>query len=152
MKETITEYLACAHVGRKIQIVEVDKYSGKGSGPGYSLLQCRPFLEVPFIFFASDTLVLEEIPPPTNNWLGVAPVVNTKDYCSAVISNGLITRLDDKIESVNRSAFIGLAGVKDYEIFFKKQVLDQLKEFNKIDNVKNILEEYNEIIKEKATI
>lgn len=40
----------------------------------------------------------------------------------------------------------------DYEIFFKKQVLDQLKEFNKIDNVKNILEEYNEIIKEKATI
>jgi len=26
----------------------------------------------------------------------------------------LITRLDDKIESVNRSAFNGLAGVKDY--------------------------------------
>jgi len=118
LKETITEYLACAHVGRKIQIVEVDKYTGTGSGPGFSLLQCRPFLEAPFIFFASDTLVLEDIPPPTTNWLGVAPVLNTKDYCSAAISNGLITRLDDKIESVNRSAFIGLAGVKDYEIFF----------------------------------
>ena len=32
----------------------------------------------------------------------------------------------------------------DYETFFKKQVLDQLKEFNKIDSVKNILEEYKE--------
>ena len=40
----------------------------------------------------------------------------------------------------------------DYNIFFKKQVLDQLKEFNKIESVKNILEEYNEIIKEKLTI
>jgi hypothetical protein len=33
----------------------------------------------------------------------------------------------------------------DYDIFFKKQVLDQLKEFNKIESVKNILEEYKEI-------
>jgi DNA polymerase elongation subunit (family B) len=32
----------------------------------------------------------------------------------------------------------------DYDTFFKKQVLDQLKEFNKIDSVKNILEEYKE--------
>ena len=40
----------------------------------------------------------------------------------------------------------------DYETFFKKQVLDQLKEFNKIESVKNILEEYKEIIKEKQTI
>ena len=37
----------------------------------------------------------------------------------------------------------------DYDTFFKKQVLDQLKEFNKIESVKNILEEYKEIIKEK---
>jgi hypothetical protein len=38
----------------------------------------------------------------------------------------------------------------DYETFFKKQVLDQLKEFNKIESVKNILDEYKEIIKEKV--
>jgi hypothetical protein len=40
----------------------------------------------------------------------------------------------------------------DYDTFFAKQVLDQLKEFNKIESVKNILEDYKEIIKEKATI
>ena len=33
----------------------------------------------------------------------------------------------------------------DYDTFFKKQVLDQLDEFNKIDSVKNILEEYKEL-------
>ncbi|MAG27018.1 hypothetical protein CMI47_15880 [Candidatus Pacearchaeota archaeon] len=40
----------------------------------------------------------------------------------------------------------------DYETFFEKQVLDQLEEFDKIDSVKDILEEYSEIIKEKEII
>jgi len=30
----------------------------------------------------------------------------------------------------------------DYETFFKKQVLDQLDEFDKIDEVKNLVETY----------
>ena len=30
----------------------------------------------------------------------------------------------------------------DYETFFKKQVLDQLDEFDKIDDVKNLVESY----------
>ena len=37
----------------------------------------------------------------------------------------------------------------DYDKFFEKQVIDQLKEFKYIDVVKTILEEYKEIIKEK---
>ena len=39
MKEKVSQYLTCAHQDRKIKIVEIDKISGTGSGPGYSLLK-----------------------------------------------------------------------------------------------------------------
>jgi len=119
LKEIVIEYLECAHKNRKITYVDVDKYMGKGSGPGYSLLQCRNYINQPFIFSTADTLVMEDIPPPTENWLGVSPVVRTENYCTAKIDNDLITRLDDKVLSTNKNAFIGIAGVKDYKVFFE---------------------------------
>ncbi len=115
-KETVIDYLACAHSDRKFTIVEVDRFTGKGSGPGYSLLQCRNFLDLPFVFFASDTLVLEGIPSPAENWLGVSAVTNTREYCTVDISNDKIVKLDDKVISNNKNAFIGVAGVKDHNI------------------------------------
>jgi len=118
LKETVIDYLDCAYDNRKITIVEIDKFDGIGSGPGYSLRQCRDYLDLPFIFFASDTLVLENIPPPTENWLGVASVTETEEYCTAKIIDEKIVDLDDKVTSDNKDAFIGVAGVKDYKIFF----------------------------------
>ena len=118
LKETVVEYLDCSHKDRKITIVEVDRFSGTGSGPGYSLIQCRDHLKSPFIFFASDTLVLEDVPPPIENWLGIAPVTETKEYCTAKIVDEKVVGLDDKVVSDNENAFVGVAGVKDYEVFF----------------------------------
>jgi len=118
LKKTVLDYLECAHSERQFTIVEVDKYSGKGSGPGYSLLQCRKRLNTPFIFFTSDTLVSEDIPEPFENWLGVSQVMTTEEYCTARIVNDNIVGLEDKVISSNKYAFIGVAGVKDYDIFF----------------------------------
>ena len=118
-KEKVSQYLTCAHQDRKIKIVEIDKISGKGSGPGYSLLACKNFLKCPFIFFSVDTIVMETIPLPEKNWMGVAPIKNPSNYCSVSIRDNLIDKLHDKIKSNDKNAFIGLAGIKDYEIFFK---------------------------------
>ena len=79
-KEKVTEYLSCAHEDRKIKIIEVDNFSAKGSGPGYSLLSCRSELKCPFIFFSVDSIVEEKIPLPDKNWMGIAPIKNSKDY------------------------------------------------------------------------
>jgi choline kinase len=117
-KETVKDYLAISHPERKITVVEIDKYVGPGTGPGYSLLQCREHLNCPFIFVAADTLVIEKIPEPTENWFGIAPVKETEKYCTVKIKNNLIYQLDDKIKTDNRFAFIGLAGIRDYETFF----------------------------------
>lgn len=119
LMDSIKDYLACAYDDRKIVLVEVDKFVGKGSGPGYSLMRCSPYLQCPFIFFTSDTLVLEAIPEPSLNWMGIAPVLSTKEYCNVKIVDNLITKLEDKVETDNKNAFIGLAGIKDFSIFFK---------------------------------
>lgn len=117
-KETITDYISLAHPSRKITYVNVDKYMGPGTGPGYSLLQCKDHLQCPFIFFTADTLVLEDIPPPIENWYGIAQVKETENYCTVKIKNNLIVQLDDKIKTNNKFAFIGLAGIRDYDVFF----------------------------------
>ncbi|MCK4752968.1 MAG: NTP transferase domain-containing protein, partial [Planctomycetes bacterium] len=117
-KETIIDYLAVAHPERKFTFVEVDNYFGPGTGPGYSLLQCKEALQCPFIFFAADTIVLEEVPPPDKNWFGIAAVKDPEKYCTVKIKDNLVYEIDDKVKTNNKFAFIGLAGVYDYELFF----------------------------------
>ena len=117
-KETIQDYVSLTHPERKITFVEIDNYLGPGTGPGYSLLACKSHLQCPFIFFAADTLVLEKIPDPSENWFGIAPVKETERFCTVKIKNNLIYQLDDKIKTDSKFAFIGLAGIKDHEAFF----------------------------------
>ncbi len=117
-KETIVDYLEMAHPDRKISFVEISKYMGPGTGPGVSLLQCRDLLQCPFVFFAADTIVLEEIPEPNKNWFGIAPVKDPENYCTVKVRKNLVYEIDDKIKTNNKYAFIGLAGVCDFEDFF----------------------------------
>ena len=128
-KETIKDYINLAHPERKVTFVEIDKYFGPGTGPGYSLLNCKEHLQCPFIFFAADTLVLEKIPEPTENWFGIAPVKETEKYCTVKIKNNLIYQLNDKLKTDNKYAFIGLAGISDYDLFF--DALEKDKEIKK---------------------
>lgn len=114
----LQDFMAIAHLHRKITFVDVDNFNKPGSGPGYSLLCCKKHLQCSFIQFAGDTLVSEDIPAPDKNWFGVSEVDNTDRFSSVKIENGKIIRLDDKIKSDNKYAFIGLAGVKDYEHFW----------------------------------
>lgn len=117
-KSKVTQYLSCAHSDRKITIIEIDKISGLGSGPGYSLFCCKDHLNCPFIFYSVDTIIYDDVPKPINNWMGIAPVEKSHNFCTVSLNGDLITDLYDKIPNKNSNAFIGLAGVRDYEIFF----------------------------------
>ena len=116
--QSLKDYLLCAHDDRHITFVDVDNFDRSGAGPGYSLLQCKDHLNCPFIFYAVDTLVEEPIPAPDKNWLGVAQVLNPEFYCTVEVQTNIIVSLLDKALTLNKQAFIGLAGVRDYEAFF----------------------------------
>ena len=142
-KETVADYLALAYPDRIFTFVEIDKFMGPGSGPGYSLLACKEYLQSPFIFCTSDTIVLEDIPAPTENWMGIAPVHETEPYCTVKMKNNLVVQLDTKIKTDNKFAFIGLAGIHDFKEFFS--TLEQTKELTEselqmTDGFKGLLE------------
>lgn len=118
-KDTVVDYLKLAYPKRKFTFVEVRRFVGPGTGPGYGLLECKKYLQCPFIFSTADTIISEDIPPPDENWMGIAPVHETEPYCTVKIRNNAIYELNDKTKTDNQFAFIGLAGIKDYKDFFK---------------------------------
>ena len=117
--DQIVQYLKHSYPKRNFEFIYVDKYFGPGSGPGYSLLCCEKKLKNPFILITSDTIVLEKIKNPNEDWLGVAPVKNTIDYCTLRTESDYVTGIEDKTLNGNKLAWIGLAGINDYKIFFK---------------------------------
>lgn len=118
LQDQVKQYLLHAHPRAKFEFVKISKYFGHGSGPGHSLLCCEKKLKCPFIVTTADTVVLENISSPSENWLGVAPIKNTTDFCTVQTNGNLVTRIDDKTLNDNRLAWIGLAGIKDYKYFF----------------------------------
>src|SRR5260221_9455211 len=66
----VKDFLKLVYPERKYIFISVDKFVGPGSSLGYSMLQAKNALQVPFIFHASDTIVDEKIKLPTTNWLG----------------------------------------------------------------------------------
>ena len=119
-KEQVQHYLTTNYPTRHITFVDVDRWTGEGSGPGYSLLQCEKHLQCPFTFFSVDTIVTEKIPVPDHNWYGVAEVQDTMRFCSCKVDETKkVIRIDDKNKNDNKLAFIGLAGIHDYDLFWK---------------------------------
>jgi hypothetical protein len=118
--EYIREYLSVVHPDIDVQFVDVPNYDGPASGPGLSLLACRPHLPGPFVLTACDTLVEEPVPPPVRNWIGVAPHPRVEDYCSVGVNgSGHITRINYRQRVAGNVAFIGIAGVADAAEFWR---------------------------------
>ena len=117
-KETLMQYLKMAHPEREFEFVEVDKYTGPGTGPGYSLLSAKARLQCPFLLTTADTIVEEAPKPPNYNWVGVSEVEDTSRFCSYNIKDGAVVGIYDKVKTSNKYAFIGLAGIKDYTEFW----------------------------------
>mgnify|MGYP000890464561 CR=1 FL=1 len=90
--------LKFVHSDKRIKFIEIDKFSGKGSGPGYSLLQCKKELQCPFVFAPIDTFLDKDVKlTVNNNWIGTVniPKKESEKYC---LING-----KEKLESIPRA-------------------------------------------------
>jgi len=124
---SIKEYLYCAYPKRNIKYIFVDNISEKGCGPGYSLLCCKKYLQSPFIISTVDTITKEAWPTPDKNWIGIDLVNDSKDFCTVSLKEKTtyIKDIKDKENCENKFAFIGIAGIKDYNLFFSSLEKDK---------------------------
>ena len=141
--EQIKTYLDTIYTDRKITYVDIDNYDDVGSGPGYSLLCCKDELQVPFIFTSVDTIVKEDavFNFVGDNWLGVSevPIENSMDYCLVKGSK----YLDSLYYGTGNRAYVGMAGIHDYEDFWnsledKQIVKDEYQVIHGFDGLEHI--------------
>lgn len=119
--EELKQYCEITHPQHKFTFVNVDKYEGKDSGPGYSSLQCKEYLQRPFYFTVADCLIDTKIPHLDGNWLGISPTSYPEKYSTVKVDdNGnILDFLGTSTEGYD-NAFIGLASIWDYEIFWNE--------------------------------
>ena len=127
----IKQYLSIAHEDKNFIFVDVDKYEGPKSGPGYSLICCKSHLQKPFYFVSCDTLWKNEVNwNLKDNWFGVdsVSIEESKNYCNLKINNDMVVGISDKKKSSPKfyKAFVGLCHIKDYQIFWESLCNDKI--------------------------
>lgn len=127
--ELVKEFLGLAYPKRTFEFLEVHPFEGPGSGLGLSVLRCRAQLQCPFIFSSCDTIVDGPIPPPDENWMGYTRVENADSYRTLGVSGNAVTAIREKrAADAEPNAYIGLAGVKDYQAFWEAMSAEPARE------------------------
>lgn len=120
-KDSIKEYCETVYPERKFTFVDVSKFEGDNTGPGFSALECRKYLDRPFYFVAGDCLIDSELPHLDGNWLGVSPTSFPEKYSTIKTDEK-----DNVLSHINKDvnghdlAFIGLGSIFDYNVFWSE--------------------------------
>ncbi len=127
----VKDFLELAYPQKNFNFVNVDKYEGEGSSLGYSMLQAKEHLQCPFIFHASDTIVLDKnILEPDKNWIGGSFGKESSQYRTIANNRWTSPTINEKGAINYDSIYIGLAGIYEYDTFW-----DALEEgYNKNPN------------------
>lgn len=118
--DQVEDFVKLAYPTRKnIEFVKVANYDGKGASLGYSMLTAMNRLQCPFVYHASDSLVVHPVPKPDKNWVGgYKGDVDATQYRSWQIVDESIITLSDKGAMDFDYLHIGIAGIYDYKQFW----------------------------------
>lgn len=115
--ESLQEYVQIAHPKRKFKFVDANNTKG----PGDSTLLCEEYLQHPFYLITADCLIDSELPHLDGNWLGAAPTSYPEKYSTLMVDGYQnILKFTNKDENGFDNAFIGLAGIVEYDIFWRE--------------------------------
>ena len=119
--ELVKDFLELTYPDKVFYFKTIDPYEGNGSGLGLSLIECEEYLQEPFVFVSCDTLVRGAIKKPDHNWMGYTNADDLSQYRTLSIEKNIITEICEKgIIKENNHAYIGLAGVYDFKLFWNK--------------------------------
>jgi len=118
----VRQFLELTYPKRNFTFVEVDLYEGEGSSLGYSIQQAQSELQCPFIFHASDTILStsDTLPNLKTNWCAGSYKKETSQYRTLKVTDGVVDIINEKGEINFDYPYIGVCGIKDYKLFWKK--------------------------------
>ena len=125
--DLVKNFLKLAHPEKNIRFVKIDKYTGPGSGAGYTLKYCKKYLQCPFIYTACDTITVEKPKFEKFNWVGISKTKTTERFLifekKSKFSDYTFFNKRRYFEISKKKilfdAFIGLANIYDYKLFWK---------------------------------
>jgi len=118
--ELVKEYCKLVFPNHKFTFIEINNIDGEGSGPGYSALKCKDYLQRPFYIITCDCLIDSPMPHLDGNWLGVQPTSYPEKYSTVLVDGESIINYSNKSSEGYDMAFIGLAGIWDYNVFWNQ--------------------------------
>jgi len=124
LADQIKDFCAVAYSDRDITFVEVDWESNK-AGTGYSLLQCKDYINSPFWYITCDTYFNEPVvaDTPTHDCYYVKniPQRDSHLYTMFKTNNNIIQEITFKKDAPNDwTAWSGLMYISEWENFFTK--------------------------------
>lgn len=135
--QSLKEYCEIVHSNYKFKFIEIDDFE---RGPGYSALKCKEYLQRPFYWTTADCILKEKLPLLDGNWLGTFPTSYPEKYSTVEVKNDLVVDFENKRSDGFDNAFIGVASIWDYEVFWKE--LESYKVTNEIVSAFYRLENY----------
>mgnify|MGYP003653824057 CR=1 FL=1 len=120
----VKQFLKITYPNRNFTFVDVDKFKGNGSSLGYSILQAKSELQCPFIFHASDTILtdIDSVPNLDHNWCAGAIKSDSSQYRTLNITSDTVVKINEKGEINFDNCYIGLCGIKDFNLFWDKLI------------------------------
>lgn len=116
----VKQYLNISYPEIKFNFIEVLKYQGEGSSLIYSLLHCKTYIKKPFYYICCDTIIYENInfKNINKNTLFVINNRDSKSFSTINIDYNKVIKVNDKCALEFDYSYIGMAYIKDFDIFF----------------------------------
>jgi NDP-sugar pyrophosphorylase family protein len=131
----VKDFLELAYPLRKFEFVTVDPFQGDGSSLLFSMACAKPYLQCPFIFHASDTILTQDVPIPSKNWNAGFKGVGSSSYTSFDVSNNKVKVFYEKGNLTPDYLHVGVVGINNYKLFW--EIADNFISTNKKDNSLN---------------
>ncbi len=117
--DQVKDFLEIAYPDKEFEFVTVSNYNGEGSSLLFSLFHAKDYLQEPFIFHASDTIILDKIPAPQYNWNAGYKGSGSSSYASFDVLGDTVKIMYDKGNLNPDYLHVGLLGINDFASFWK---------------------------------
>ena len=117
----VQQFIKLAYPNLAVTFVHVDKFKGEGSSLGYSILQCKNYIDSPFIFHASDTVIKNyKVIYPDYNYIIGCYKEDSSQYRTLNTVGKNLSKINEKGEIGFDLSYIGVAGIYDFKKFMKR--------------------------------